>query len=222
MAEKVNLYIRLERPNNEYENGRLVFESSINKSVNFWLFVTNPEFAEFKGKVYLEVTADMSDAKKWLVNGLSLRAIAKDADTSKRFDDKVKEIAGCGLDDFTGLEPTVAWCRLVKLLSVDLPYGKIWTDHQYFPTTPKERKNFKITHDESEKSWSIKEDVCFADPIFEIKIDEAGRPIFSFRPDNSGYPATLECLLSDLETFLDRYSNYNSNGEWLLNTVFKE
>ena len=208
MKENVNLYIRLERPNNEYADGELVFESSLNKSVNFGIFVANPAFAEFKDNVYLEVIAEMSEVKPMRVDRLALCVKSNDADTTTRFNDKVGEMTGCRVEDFAGLDPTIAWNRLNMLMPMDLPYGKIWTDKKYYPTMPKERDNFAVEYNEDKRSWTFGEKGYMSEPIFEVRIDEWGRPIFRFQPDSSGYPPTMECLLSDFKQFLSMHGNF--------------
>lgn len=215
-----HLYIRLEKPNNEYDaDGKLVFESSLNMSANFDIFVLNPKFAEFKSEAYLEIKVDFSPAKKFLVNKLSLRIIAKSDEIASAIGYKIKEITGERAEYFVHRKPEFAWRMLNKLVSAPLSYGCIWTDKQYTPTTPKEENEFKVEYREDKRSWTFSP-AGWADPIFEVRIDEWGRPIFSYRPDNSGYPATMECLLSDARRLLGNL--HNVPGQWLLNTIIPE
>lgn len=217
MKGKKHLYIRLTNPNNIYSNGELVFESSLNKSANFRIFVMNKEFAEFRNKVYLEIEAEQSETRKWLVSRLRLRAVATDAATLEAFRHKAAEEAGCDIEMFATLSAADAWERLCRLTLSFLPYAKIWTDHQYLPTEPEKEPGLRCTHDEGNQSWSISENVAFADPEFEIARDEWGRQVFRFRPDRSGYPPVMECLLSDLQHFLSKNNFYP--GSWLLDNL---
>lgn len=215
-----HLYIRLEKANNEYDaDGKLVFESSLNMSANFEIFVLNPKFDEFKGKAYLEINVEFSPAKKFLVNKLSLRVIAKSDGTANAISGKIEEITGERAENFGLLSPETAWCLLNKLISAPLPYGCIWTDKQYTPTTPKEENEFKVEYREDKRCWTFSP-AGWADPNFEVRIDEWGRPIFSYQPDNSGYPATVECLLSDARRLLSNL--HNAPGRWLFNTIIPE
>lgn len=220
LDEGTHLYIRLKKPNNEYdERGELVFESSLNMSVNFELFNVNSQFREFAKNAYLEVKVDFSPAKKWLVDRLSLRIIASNDDVANAVDDKIHTITGHRVNDFSSLNPELAWSLLNMLMSEPLPYGNIWTDKQYFPTVPSADCDFKVEYNEEERSWTFSP-AGWSDPIFKIRIDEWERPIFYYQPDNSGYPATVECLLSDARRLLSHYRN--QPGWWLLNTFLPE
>lgn len=215
--EEERLYIRLSRPNNEYKDGKLVFESSLNMSLNFGVFTCNPLFSDFKGKLYLEVTVTFSERRLWLVEQMTLRVFANDEEIKKRFYELAGNVTGHNVEEFDDMDPKVAWECLCKLSSLELKYGWIWTNRKYLPTEPKEKEDFSVSHDSEARSWSFSERKSWSDIIFEVQIDEWGRPIFRFRPDNSGYPPTMECLLSDFENFL--FMHRNNTGDWTLNTT---
>lgn len=218
MNDQMNLYIRLEKPNNEYDNGKLIFESSLNMSINFRLFTANSGLAQFRDKIYLEITSDISDTKKWLVKKLSLRTLGINDKVINAFNKELANITGYNVDDFANLNPVTAWTALNKLVKKPLPYGHIWTDNKYLPTAHEERCGFKCDHHDNK--WTFKENSGWSDSIFEIAFDKWGRPIFRFRPDGETWPATMECLLTDLEEFL--FENRNSTGKWLINTILPD
>ncbi len=218
--QEERLYIRLSRPNNEYKDGKLVFESSLNMSLNFGMFTCNPKFSHLKNRVYVDVSIKFSEKRLWLVDQLSLRVIAKYDDAVRSFYYTANQIAGCNLEEMDKMDPKEAWKCLCKLTPLEMKYGYIWTYRQYLPTAPKTRDEFYFRENPETKTWEFREGKSWGTTIFEIQIDEWGRPIFRFRPDKEGYPATMECLLSDFEKFL--FEHRNDTGEWVVNTLLNK
>lgn len=203
--EAKRLYCKLMRPVNEYDGGRVVFESSINRSVNFRIFCIRDEFRRFRDSVYVEVCLDMSADRKWLVERLRLMVRTRPGDdSSAAFDAAVRSATGHSCADFAAMNPVDAWAALETLAGSRLPYAKALTDRQYTPAAAHDTPEFFALHPD-ERTVALGTRRHGGDNLFEISVDADGRAVFSYLTDTSGYPAALECLLDDIRVLLDAH-----------------